>query len=426
MGNHCDTPSICPNNSIEVEDAVKINEPMKNTQVNIINNFDIVSGRKLNSPTNREHINVNYIESYDHNNNFFLYLKSILLIQRTYKKYIMKQKARPKEKKSDKSLKNQLEKEGSLQFNIHLTKFSIFTKPNSLNSLVANGHVYAGHFMAKKKVKSKYLGYANSSKGKKNKEGYGEIKWQDGSILKGNFIQNFVNGFCSYKDNLNGSFNGEYSNNIPNGFGIFKNSGIIYQGSWYKNLMNGIGMEFTDNDTCYEGNFENSIKNGIGVFKWGDGTIYEGEWENNSMSGFGIIKYPNYKTYLGQVQDGLMNGYGEFYWEKEQKLYFGNYVNDKRCGLGCFVFSIIPLKVHFGFWEEGKINGPGIKISGHLFKYGVWKDGEKVSWLKGPWELRKYTPNDQVRFIKLLEKSQGKIMEIINKYIKLFNDKEFK
>ena len=63
------------------------------------------------------------------------------------------------------------------------------------------------------------------------------------------------------------------------------------------------------------------------------------------------------------------------------------------------------------------MNGLGIKISNNLFRYGIWKDGEKEFWLQGPWEMRKYAKPEQLKYLKILEKNQSKIMNFIKKNI---------
>ena len=370
MGNVCNLGMIAKDSSVEVP------------QNNIISNLNPAMNKNLNvlplsaSDTRVDSVNndknqTKFIDSYNPNNNFFYYLKHILLLQRVYRKY----SADKKEKKGGKNRKdniNNFENEPSL----------------------------------------------TSNKTSKTKEGYGKIVWSDGSNVIGRFDNNTINGICVFKDKAsNGEYTGEYQNNIPLGYGIYKCEGIAIEGHWKKNTISGEGIEYSEDDTYFQGEFKNCIKEGIGLFRWSDGTIYKGEWKDNSMNGCGIIIYPDSRMYMGEIVNGSMEGYGEFYWGDTGKRYFGFYEADKRNGFGCYIWNLEPFSAYIGFWELGKMNGLGIKISNNLFRYGIWKDGEKEFWLQGPWEMRKYAKPEQLKYLKILEKNQSKIMNFIKKSV---------
>ena len=416
MGNVCNLGMIAKDSSVEVP------------QNNIISNLNPAMNKNLNvlplsaSDTRVDSVNndknqTKFIDSYNPNNNFFYYLKHILLLQRVYRKY----SADKKEKKGGKNRKdniNNFENEPSLTSNIHLTKFSFFSRSQSLQSNgIYNEHNIRGNFLHKKNMKYKYIGYA-SNKTSKTKEGYGKIVWSDGSNVIGRFDNNTINGICVFKDKAsNGEYTGEYQNNIPLGYGIYKCEGIAIEGHWKKNTISGEGIEYSEDDTYFQGEFKNCIKEGIGLFRWSDGTIYKGEWKDNSMNGCGIIIYPDSRLYMGEIVNGSMEGYGEFYWGDTGKRYFGFYEADKRNGFGCYIWNLEPFSAYIGFWELGKMNGLGIKISNNLFRYGIWKDGAKEFWLPGPWETRKYAKPAQLTYLKLLAKNRRKIMNFIKKSV---------
>jgi hypothetical protein len=72
-----------------------------------------------------------------------------------------------------------------------------------------------------------------------------------------------------------------------------------------------------------------------------------------------------------------MNGYGEFIW-KDSKKYFGFYKNDKKEGFGIFYWEKSK-KIYVGFFQNGKQDGIGMMIGeGKPYKYGYWKDGQKI------------------------------------------------
>ena len=216
---------------------------------------------------------------------------------------------------------------------------------------------------------------------KKEKEGFGIITWEDKSKLYATFIKNKATGFAKYKDRKNKTlFKGEYQNNKPKGYGIYKNKNeTFYEGIWIKNILNNIGIINWKDGTLYKGELNENKRNGIGIYKWNDGTLYEGEWKDDQMDGFCIIIYNGDKKYEGQIKNGVLNGYGEFSWGYSKK-YIGNYQNDIKSGFGIYVWDIDLFQCYIGFWKNGKMNGIGIKIKGNVIKYGFWKNGNKEFW----------------------------------------------
>ena len=270
----------------------------------------------------------------------------------------------------------------------------------------------------KKRMKFKFEGNVNVET--KKKEGFGKITWNDESILLANFMNNRANNIAYYNDKPNVSeFSGYYIENHPQGYGIFKAEGIITEGEWDKNMLTGIGREYSDKDTYYQGEYVNCGKTGIGLYRWSDGTIYEGEWNNNQMTGFGIISFNDDKLYFGQVHNGIMEGYGEFHWGKEEQKYMGYYKNDLKHGFGIYTTNQGETQTYMGFWEKGKMNGVGLIIRGKKIKYGVWKNGLNEKWLQGSWELRKYATNksDYYKYIKIMELTQNKISNFLCKFL---------
>ena len=246
------------------------------------------------------------------------------------------------------------------------------------------------------------------------KEGFGKVTWKDESILLSFFKNNNVDGISYFNDKPNETeFSGHYFENHPYGYGLYKSNGFILEGEWKKNMLNGIGREYSENDTYYQGEFLECNKNGIGIYRWSDGTIYKGEWVDNQMTGYGIVIYNDDKVYLGQVTNGLMNGYGEFYWGNEGKKYFGFYENDLKHGFGVYVWNFAPMQAYMGFWEKGKMSGLGITIKNNKLRYGFWKAGKNELWLQGAWEMRKHARSSQMKFVKLMEKSPNKILQFI-------------
>ena len=81
-----------------------------------------------------------------------------------------------------------------------------------------------------------------------------------------------------------------------------------------------------------------------------------------------------------------------------------DYENDKKSGLGVFIWTRKPLNAYIGFWTEGKQNGVGISVNGEKVKYALWKEGRRDITLQGFWEIGKYLKNDQVKYSNFLQR----------------------
>ena len=279
-----------------------------------------------------------------------------------------------------------------------------------INEITELSLLQKGNFITKKK-KYKFYGYHNS---KGRKEGFGIIKWEDGSTLKAYFTESKINGYANFYDkNSNSFFSGYYKNNCPKGFGIYNKDNVkIIGDSWFKNNIKNLGIEVWFDDNYYQGEFKKSIKNGIGLYRWPDGTLYFGEWKDNKMDGYGIIKYSNDSIYIGEYKNGLMNGWGEFLWS-DLKYYCGNYKNDIKDGFGIFVWNFINLNAYIGFWENGKQNGIGIQLFNNKEKIGFFNNGRKTLTLNGPWEIRDYLKSEQFRYQKFLEMNSKNLIKFV-------------
>ena len=126
-----------------------------------------------------------------------------------------------------------------------------------------------------------------------------------------------------------------------------------------------------------------------------------------------------------------MEGFGEFNWGGEKK-YLGYYNNDKRNGFGIFLWNINKvnkgnklnnlnnIKGYIGFWNDGNMNGVGLKINDGKIKYGFWKNGKKNGWIEEKEHIKKYIQNHQKKYLKIILGKKQDIINLLN--ICLFND----
>ena len=276
-----------------------------------------------------------------------------------------------------------------------------------------------GYFLYKQK---KYKFYGKKIEGKK--EGFGIIKWNDGSIMKANFKNSKIEGFAQFKDtNIENSiFKGEYKENTPKGYGYYIKDNVKTEGdNWEKNHLYGIGMEIWSDDNFYQGEFNKSLKNGIGLYRWPDGTLCIGEWKNNKLNGYGLMKYSNDSLYIGEFKDSLMNGFGEFLWN-DTEYYCGYYKDGNKNGFGIYVWNFDKLSCYVGFWDNGKQHGVGMKIIDFEQKFAFYKDGKKTTNLNGAWEFKDYLKGEQTKYFKFMNLNVKVLVKFI---ISLKNHDDF-
>ena len=273
-----------------------------------------------------------------------------------------------------------------------------------------------GYFQLKKNSNYRYIGKKEID-GTKN--GFGIIKWDDGSSLNTIFNNSKINNYGIFKDySIDDElriFYGTYIENIPKGYGYYvRDTKKLESDGWYKNNINGIGIEFHEEDcSFYKGEFRNSLRSGIGIYRYGDGTISYGEWNEGKLNGIGIIYYTNECIYFGEFENNIFHGFGEFLW-KDGKYYIGEYQSGIKSGFGIFVWNFNKNDAYIGFWEDGKTHGVGVKIDDNHSKLCLWKEGRKLNNIK-VWELDDHLKGNQSKYKKLFEKGTKFFIKFIHK-----------
>ena len=330
---------------------------------------------------------------------------------------------------------------------------SRFNKFNSgeISRFSINKNILSFNLKSKNNIKYKYFGFLKSKNNNKQsyisssgvvknssindikvRNGYGKLMFVDNSIFKCNFNENKAYGIGHYIDSSNNEeFIGEYKNNLPNGYGIYRNISTERKcmGYFRLNGLNGLGIEESIEDGyTYYGEFDKNQKNGYGILLWRDGVIYEGQFFRNQMNGYALIKYPGNKRYKGQMNNGKMDGFGVFDWGTGKK-YLGNYKNDKRNGFGIYLWNIPQIndgdtlkdlnniKGFIGFFNDGNMNGIGIKISGGKMKYGIWKNGVKIEFIEDEEKeehIKKYLDKNQKKYSKIFLAKENKILSLLS------------
>ena len=155
----------------------------------------------------------------------------------------------------------------------------------------------------------------------------GEKTWPDGTIYKGELLDNMCHGkgvmtwpsgdkfegefwkgklkkgIYTYADGR--VFEGEFDNGCCEGQGKQTwPDGTTYIGEWHKNQRHGKGKMFWPSGIVYEGDFLSNQRHGKGTMTWPDGTIYDGDWKNDKCDGTGITILPNKQQYLQTYSQG--------------------------------------------------------------------------------------------------------------------------
>ena len=138
----------------------------------------------------------------------------------------------------------------------------------------------------------------------------GEFGSQPG-LKNGHGIRNLY-----LNDEIFSTYEGKFSNNQRNGFGVYANvkKNYKYIGNYKNGFRNGQGT-LTDSDgTELAGVWKDNKFNGQGTHIWPDGVKYVGEFKDSKPHGQGTYTYPDGQKFVGEYKDGKKNGQGTHTW----------------------------------------------------------------------------------------------------------------
>ena len=240
-------------------------------------------------------------------------------------------------------------------------------------------NIYSKNYLVEKlfhyKDNSYYLGYVNK---KHNKELFGTYYYNDGSIYKGFFENDKINGRGRLLLIDKYIYEGDFVDELFNGFGkIYSLNNLKYEGNWKNNLQEGYGIEHYPDGSYYSGMFKKGKKHGKGKFVFKNDETYEGDFDNDEMTGWGLYKRNDGRIYYGMVKNHFIEGIGIFIW-KDNKKYIGEYKNELKDGFGIFYTN--DGRNYSGFWKAGKQDGYGV-ITNNLGQkfYLKFSEGKKIN-----------------------------------------------
>ena len=160
-----------------------------------------------------------------------------------------------------------------------------------------------------------------------------------------------------------------------------------YIGETKDGLMHGHGTRYWDyDDKKWEGYWQNGEASGHVVVTFGDFVVYDGQMEHGLPNGQGVYTdIDNGQRYEGSFVDFKREGEGVLYTENGDKIYDGEWKNNKYHGYGQYFLR--GQCRYEGNWENGKRNGDGIAYdqNGQEEYNGSWKDDVRlndIDWIK--------------------------------------------
>lgn len=265
---------------------------------------------------------------------------------------------------------------------LHLDIIKNGREKNEAKSSISNGKIFcldkARRRVSKFEMDVSKIYSGDMLNGKK--DGFGILRWLDGSKYVGMFFDNQASGLGK-QIHQNGEFYfGEWKIGRAEGLGYYFNSaGSKYEGEWKNDKQNGFGSEkwSESSNVAYQGTFLNGLKHGIGILELEDGSVYEGEFEDNLISGHGILKYKDKKVYFGSWKQNMMNGIGILSWE-DGKHFEGTFIKDSKEGFGTYWCGG---KIYLGIWQNNKLEGEVCIVEHDQIRNSFWKEGKKTKYL---------------------------------------------
>ncbi len=161
------------------------------------------------------------------------------------------------------------------------------------------------------------------------------------------------------RENVHGSYFGEWKDNKKDGSGVFKTLDYEYCGGFKDDLRSGSGrITFRSDKTTFTGVFSDGIlaqgfatfpdgfyngellefeQNGKGTMEFKSSANYHGYWLKGKFHGLGIHTKETGEKYDGEFEDGLRCGKG-LCTKQDGSSYRGDYLVDQKHGEGDELF----------------------------------------------------------------------------------------
>lgn len=172
--------------------------------------------------------------------------------------------------------------------------------------------------------------------------GYDRFEYSNGIVYVGNW--KLINGvkvkeghgklthaFANTKIPLTEEYEGEWSNDMMNGYGVYKYaSGATYSGNWKNNRHYGHGVYEMANGCKYEGEWEDHRFHGPGAFTDLDGVIWKGEFVQGTYESKNQKKLQAERAIKNQIEEvkksakGIFSNFVDTFSQSDKKSYKEN------------------------------------------------------------------------------------------------------
>ena len=185
----------------------------------------------------------------------------------------------------------------------------------------------------------------------------GEKTWPDGTIYKGELLDNMChgNGVMTWEDGS--KFEGEFCKGIRKKGTYTDSDGLVYKGDFSEGTIHGKGTVILPGGDKFEGDFwKGKFKKGIYTFA--NGLVYKGDFSEGMFHGKGVMTWPNGTKFVGDFwKDEPKNG---TYTNADGLVYKGDFSESMFHGKGVMTWP--DGTVYDGEWKDGDRDGTGIKI----------------------------------------------------------------
>ncbi|XP_043108957.1 radial spoke head 10 homolog B isoform X2 [Puntigrus tetrazona] len=183
--------------------------------------------------------------------------------------------------------------------------------------------------------------------------GNGTYTWLDGSTYKGEVHKGVRHGVGVYKCAKTATvYRGQWYLGKRQGQGVMHYNQADtswYKGEWVNNYREGWGTRCYPSGNVFEGQWRNNARHGEGTMKWVQlDQQYSGQWVNGIQDGKGThtwlrkrvpcSQYPRMNEYTGEFAQGMRHGQGQFFYASGA-VYCGEWKRDKKHGQGRYTFE---------------------------------------------------------------------------------------
>ncbi len=151
-------------------------------------------------------------------------------------------------------------------------------------------------FQFTKKIRMNYFNLYGSADVENSRSlVYVEYETKDGNGYRGTtqLFSNKQQGFGVAHYTSGNQFYGKFQEGVLSIGVLLYSDGTILRGTFKDNCLQGKGMIQWTNGDIYEGDFIDGVRTGKGIIKWANGDIYEGDFLNDKRTGDGKMKRHN-------------------------------------------------------------------------------------------------------------------------------------